>query len=309
MKLLEFSSSFPTESSCKEAFRLQRLSEGVNCKRCNGQAHYWKQKKEQWQCKICKFRTTLKSGTVMEHSKLPYLYWFMAMHLLTSTKKSFSAKEIQLQLSHNRYEPIWAMLHKIRSVMGLRDEEYTLEGEVEIDEGFFETVDINRSYSGKLKRGRGSEKQTIVFVSAESKVETDLNNSKKYQKKKTFKYIKMKVLNSLRKDEITNHVKATIKTGSHLDSDGSNSYNDLNKDYKHTVHIVEKKESSKVLPWVHTSIANAKRLLLDVHHRIDDDFLQNYLNEFCYKLNRRYFDNLFDRLLITAVKYKWKQLG
>jgi len=67
-------------------------------------------------------------------------YWFIAMHLLTATKKSSSAKEMQRQLEHNRYEPIWAMMHKIRSVLGLRDDGHTLTYAIELDEGFFETV-------------------------------------------------------------------------------------------------------------------------------------------------------------------------
>jgi hypothetical protein len=50
-------------------------------------------------------------------------------------------------------------------------------------------------------------------------------------------------------------------------------------------------------------------MLLDVHHRIDSDFLQNYLNAFVYKLNRRYFDNLFERLLVAAVSYRWNYFG
>ncbi|MEM7374099.1 MAG: IS1595 family transposase, partial [Bacteroidota bacterium] len=36
-------------------------------------------------------------------------------------------------------------------------------------------------------------------------------------------------------------------------------------------------------------------------------YLQNYLNEFCYKQNRRYFnERLFDRLLIAAATLYWK---
>ncbi|MFT6747482.1 MAG: hypothetical protein ACJAZ2_001835, partial [Glaciecola sp.] len=31
--------------------------------------------REQWECKKCHYRTSLKSGTVMENSKLPYHYW------------------------------------------------------------------------------------------------------------------------------------------------------------------------------------------------------------------------------------------
>lgn len=57
----------------------------------------------------------------MENSRMPFQCWLVAMHLLTATKKIFSAKEIQRQIGHNRHESIWAMLHKIRSVMGLRE--------------------------------------------------------------------------------------------------------------------------------------------------------------------------------------------
>ena len=58
---------------------------------------------------------------------LPYRYWFVAMHLLTATKGSFSAAEIQRQLGHKRYQPIWEMVNKLRDVMGKRDDKYTLE--------------------------------------------------------------------------------------------------------------------------------------------------------------------------------------
>lgn len=52
-------------------------------------------------------------------------------------------------------------------------------------------------------------------------------------------------------------------------------------------------------------ISNDKRMLLDIYHNIRPEYLQNYLNEFCYKFNRRYFgENLFDRLLIICVSYK-----
>ncbi|MFO0494729.1 MAG: IS1595 family transposase, partial [Flavobacteriia bacterium] len=35
---------------------------------------------------------------------------------------------------------------------------------------------------------------------------------------------------------------------------------------------------------------------------ISNEYLQNYLNEFCYRLNRRYFgDNLFNRMVVAVV--------
>ena len=158
MRILDFYREFPDEQSCRASYKAYRERVGVTCRKCGGTEHYWKRNREQWECKDCAHRTTLRSGTVMENSKLTFQYWFVAMHLLTGTKKSFSAKEVQRQLDHKRYEPIWAMLHKIRSVMGLRDDEYELSGEVELDDGFFETVSPGRDREQPLKRGRGSER-------------------------------------------------------------------------------------------------------------------------------------------------------
>ena len=111
----------------------------------------------------------------------------------------------------------------------------------------------------------------------------------------------MKVVNSLKMKEVTPKVNDNLTKGSRIISDGSSSYNELGQTHDHHPRTVPPKEGPKLLPWVHKTISNAKRLLLDVHHRVDDDFLENYLNEFCFKLNRRYFDNLFDRIMIAAV--------
>jgi len=310
MRILDFYKRFPDEESCKQEFIQFRLNEGITCKRCKSSNHYWKKKREQWECKQCSFRTTIKSGTVMENSKLSFQYWFITMHLLSCTKKSFSAKEIQRELGHNRYQPIWEMAHKIRSVMGLRNNLYTLGNEIELDDGFFETVDINRDHDEPLKRGRGSQRQTTVLVMAESKdVElTQLN--KKYKDQKKFGFLKMKVISGGFSEKLfTPKVNESIDPNTVIKSDGSTSYSELKNDFDHRPETIPKKEAGKMLPWVHKAISNAKRLLLDVHHRIDDDFLQNYLNAYVFKLNRRYFINLFDRVLVAAVTQKWNCLG
>ena len=66
---------------------------------------------------------------------------------------------------------------------------------------------------------------------------------------------------------------------------------------------MEKKCAHKeTLKWVHITIGNAKRNLLGNYHKIKRKYLQLYLNEFIYKLNRRYFgDRIFDRLVIVNI--------
>jgi hypothetical protein len=58
----------------------------------------------------------------------------------------------------------------------------------------------------------------------------------------------------------------------------------------------------KTLQWVYIAIANLKRTLLGVYHRINQEYLQLYLDKFFYKLNCRYFkDRFFDKLVIAVV--------
>jgi hypothetical protein len=70
--------------------------------------------------------------------------------------------------------------------------------------------------------------------------------------------------------------------------------------------VKNKKEVSIIFPWVHTAISNAKRKTLGLHHQVKDCYMQNYLNEFCYKFNRRFFgEKLFDRLVVATISTPW----
>ena len=303
MNLIDFIKEYPDELSCKAKFKSYREELGVVCAKCSSESHYWKQDKEQYECKSCKHRTTLKSGTVMHKSKLPYRYWFITMHLLTSTKKSFSAKEIQRQLGHKRYAPIWHMVHKLRLAMGKRDDEYILAGSIELDEGFFSTEVPADQKQEPLKRGRGSQKKSKVLVMAESEW---VESPKKGKKPRRVGYLKMKVIDNLKKETINQQVKQLASDATEVNTDDSTSYVEL-KNYipRHNAQVIPKEKVGEVLPWVHIAISNAKRQLLNSYHNIKPEFLQAYLDEFCYKFNRRYFgEALFGRLLITAVSYK-----
>jgi len=60
------------------------------------------------------------------------------------------------------------------------------------------------------------------------------------------------------------------------------------------------------LPWVHTVISNAKKMTLGVHHSVAKQYLQNYLNEFVWKINRRNFkSDPFERAMTMAVDSFW----
>ena len=304
MKFNEFLKQFPDEESCLQHFRKVKESQGITCPKCGNTVHYWNKRHKSHDCAECGYRTTLRSGTVMESSKLPFHYWLYAIFLMTMTKKGVSALEVQRQLGHKRYEPIWAMMHKIRAIMGHRDDKYDLDGVVELDDAFFKTH--NESDDDQpTKRGRGSQEQTTVLVMA--KVDPKRGRPKKHKKSSAFRYVKMVVIPNSSSETMNQNLSEHATNEVIIKSDGWKGFNNI-KDVsaKHIKKIVPPKEASKVLPWVHTMISNAKRTFLGINHHIKEDYLQYYLNEFCYKTNRRYFnDHLFDRLVLASIETTW----
>lgn len=185
--------------------------------------------------------------------------------------------------------------------MGQRDAEYKLVGSIELDEGFFSTSVDKDEKEKPRKRGRGSQAKTKVLVMAESAI---IETGKKYKIDKAVGHIKMVVIDDLKSKTLDNNVIKFINDDGELTTDDSTSYvNFKNLVKSHMSQVVEPKDISKVLPWVHIVISNAKRLLLDVHHDIKPEFLQSYLNEFCFKFNRRKLD-MFERLMNSCVKYQ-----
>ena len=146
------------------------------------------------------------------------------MHLLKCTRKSFSTEELRRQSEHKRYQPIWEMVNKPGDVMGKRDNEYQLSGQIEHDEVFFTTEIPQEQKNQTLKRGRGSHYKSKVPVIAES---TFIENPKQGSKPKRVSPIKMNVINDLKSNAITYIVKEQIDKSAELNTDDSTSYSIL----------------------------------------------------------------------------------
>lgn len=300
MDIFSFGVHFTDEQSCRLHFKEQRDQQGVTCHRCQGTDHYWLKNKWSYQCKSCKARISLRSGTIMESSKLSFMIWYKAIFLLSTTKKGFSSKEIQRQLGLKRYEPVWAMVHKLRKAMGRRDDRYTLEGMIEADEGYF-TIEASVHKHKTQKVGRGSKTKSNVMIMSESTILEDIDTGKVERQSR---YFKAKVLTDHKMEGTDQTLREAIDNDdSIVFTDKSTSYVNI-ADYV-DIHISEKSNeqtTKQTLKWVHIAISNAKRNFVGTYHKIKAKYLQLYLNEFIYKLNRRYFgERIFDRLVIASI--------
>jgi transposase-like protein len=67
-------------------------------------------------CNGCKGQFTVTVGTVFERSKIPLTKWWLAVHLLNSSKKGISAHHLHRTLKVT-YKTAWFMAHRIREAM------------------------------------------------------------------------------------------------------------------------------------------------------------------------------------------------
>jgi hypothetical protein len=131
---------------------------------------------------------------------------------------------------------------------------------------------------------------------------TVVESVKKGQNPCRVDYLKMKVMDGLKRETINEQVQKLASNVTEINSDGSTSYVDLrNFVSKHNARVIPKEKVGEILPRVHIAISNAKRLILNTYHDIKSEFLQKYLDEFCYKFNWRYYG---EALFNPCVSYK-----
>lgn len=279
MSLLAFQKRFNSEEACREHLFKHKWSSGYVCEKCGCTEYYFVPTRHIYECKKCSYQATVTSNTVMHRTHTPLVKWFWAIYMAARDKRGISAIGLSKQIDVS-YPTAWLVLHKIRKAMEQRDSNYKLANIVELDDAFFG----GPGSSGK--RGRGSSKSKVI-------VGISLTDDGKPQ------FAKMKVVDAIDGDTVKEMAKENIESGSTIKSDGYTSYKVLkDSDYKHSPEAVKNVDATEILHWVHIVISNAKAFINGTYHGLGCKHLQKYLDEYCYRFNRRFWENqLFDRLL------------
>jgi len=289
----EFQRKFSTDLRCYKFLLKQRWPNGFVCARCGHKYYSYHSTRKLFQCKNCGYQVSVTAGTIFHKTRTPLKKWFWMIYLLSTNKTGYSISYLQRILKIKSYKTAWAMAHKIHKAMQEIDSSYTLQGIIEMDDSYFGSKNV----SGK--RGRGALNKTPVVVAVGKKeIEGETRPT----------FVKMEVLDNLRKEQIESFVfQKIVRDKSFIETDKYSSYKWLErKGYNHfPIRIYNPKETLKYLPWVHIIIGNVKGVLKGVHHGVSPKHLQRYLAEFCYKFNRRYFEqNIFFNLFSACVNTK-----
>ena len=285
--LLEMERRFATEDACREYLTQLRWGAGFTCPACQGKVG-WPDRRHRWTCQRCRRQSTVTAGTIFEGTHLPLQVWFRAVWLITSQKSGASALGLQRVLGLGSYETSWLWLHKLRRAM-VRPGRDRLNGTVEVDEAFIGGVS-----SGTGRDGVG---KALVVIAAE-------------EDGPGIGRIRLARVADGSTSSLHGFIQQAITPGSMVHTDGWAPYQGLEKlGYGHIITRLKgrgKEAAVELLPRVHRVASLLKRWLLGTHQgAVGPMHLEDYLNEFTFRFNRRRSASrgkLFFRLLEQAVQ-------
>ena len=131
MNLLDIYKELNTEEKCCLTFlEHMRWPDGVKCLSCeslritritakgktNKKSGKTSPDRKLYQCNECRFQFTATTGTVYHDTHLPLSKWFLAIALITESRKGISANQLARALGV-QYRTAWYLAHRIRKAM------------------------------------------------------------------------------------------------------------------------------------------------------------------------------------------------
>lgn len=286
INFFQFQKMFSTNQKCWQYLIKIRWPNGFICPECCCKQYSFIKTRRLFQCRNCGYQCSATAGTMFHKTRTPLYKLFWLVFFIAHDKNGHSALDLTRKLGIS-YKVAWSIGHKVRSAMLERNSSQLLAGLIELDDTYFGSKNVAGA------RGRGAGKKTAVLVAAQT------NSENKPQ------YASMEIIDNLLKETIEQAVEKNIEKKSTIKTDGFPSFNTLQDlDYEHITEIIgDPKNASKLLPWVHIFIANAKSIIRGTYKGVSSQYLQYYLSEFCFKLNRRFnVDQIFDRLLFACTQ-------
>jgi len=285
-RLAELRAWFGTDADCLDYLDWLRWSAGFVCPGCGG-AQGPRVSVGVRRCRACHRRVRVTAGTIFQDTRTPLTVWFEAAWLMSVPKNGVSALNLSRVLPIGSYQTAWTMLAKLRSSLSGVDKD-KLSGVVEVDEWF---------HGGVAKGGRALTGKDLVVAAVE-----------RGPSGHGYGRVRLGIVASRSVWELRKFIRASVEPGSLVVTDGLAAYPQALAGYRHEAwneSAPGAPDAHVTLPGVRRVFSLAERWLLGTHQGgVKREHLQEYLDEFAFRWNRRHSRNrgmVFYRLLRHAV--------
>ena len=279
VSLLEWQKRYGTEKSCTQTLIKVRWPEGFQCPVCGFMKAYYLESRKLYQCSHCRHQVSITADTLFHSTKVPLVKWFWAIYLMASDKRGISALRIAKHIGVS-WITAQNMLRKIRKAMADRDSIYRLENMIEFDDTL-----VGGKRAGK--RGRGAEGKRPVLVAVETR-------------EKGAGFVAMQAVDSVSKVTVRQFLAKHLKADQTVKTDALPALNAVSETQNHRKKVTPPEEAAVWLPLVHIMIGNMKTFINGTFHGVSSNCLQEYLDEFCYRFNRRFWEPELPLRLLNA---------
>lgn len=163
ISILELYEMFPDEQTSEQWFEQVVWGEHRCCPHCGSTntSETPNRKPQPYRCKDCRSYFSVKTGSAMSRSPIPYRKWAVALYICMTSLKGVSSMKLHRDLGVTQ-KTAWFMLHRIREAWA-QETGNGFSGPAEGDETYFGGQRKNMS---KAKRkgltGRGAKGKTAV---------------------------------------------------------------------------------------------------------------------------------------------------
>jgi transcription elongation factor Elf1/transposase-like protein len=279
ISLLEWQKKFGTEKSCIKTLTKVRWPQGFQCPACGSKKSSFIRTRKLYQCSNCRHQVSITADTLFHATKVPLVKWFWAIYLTASDKGGVSALRLAKHIGVS-WLTARNVLKKIRTAMAHRDSIYRLQDLIELDDTY-----VGGKRTGK--RGRGAKGKKPVLVAVETRYEGA-------------GFAAMQKVETVSKETVREFLKFHLNTGQNVRTDAFPALNVVAETHCHQKRVTPPEEASQWLPLVHIMIGNMKTFINGTFHGVSAKYLQEYLDEFCYRFNRRFWEPELPLRLLNA---------
>jgi transposase-like protein len=284
--LLEFQRLFPDDATCLDYLVQRRWPNGFACPRCRSTDAWRLAARPLWECRGCGRQTSITAGTLLAKSKLPLRFWFWAAHLMATHSNGVSALQLKQQFAIP-YSTAWLLEAKLRRAM-VNPERSKLAGLVELDQTEIPFREQNPPLGVGGRTGMITVAGLVEVVDRQTGATPRWTYGSKLLGTRASR-IRLQVIPDNTAATLEAFVQANVEPGSIILSDDHRSFAGLQRlGYQHDPRTIKLMAAHVVLPWVHRVFALVKRWGLGVYHGLRRKHIQSYLDEYCFRFNRRF---------------------